>query len=127
MKNLLLLFICLFLFTGCFQTKPQLASSATILIKTPTMKFYDRGFIYKYDTYTQIQVFSAGTAVLDMKIYEDRVCTSTFECQDLYTFNKQNLHESYDKNFLKDIFDKNQKDVVHRDRDNRILIKILKD
>jgi len=91
------------------------------------MKFYDKGFIYKYDDYTQVQIFSAGTAVLDMKIYEDRICKSTFECQDLRTFNRQNLHESYDDKFIKNLFDKNQKEVVHRDRENRILIKIKRD
>ena len=91
------------------------------------MKFYDKGFIYKYANYTQVQIFSAGTAVLDMKIYEDRICKSTFECQDLRTFNRQNLHESYDDMFIKNLFDKNQKEVVHRDRENRILIKIKRD
>ena len=91
------------------------------------MKFYDKGFINKYDDHTQVQIFSAGTAVLDLKIYEDRICKSTFECQDLRTFNRQNLHESYDDMFIKDLFEKNQKEVVHRDRANRILIKIKRD
>lgn len=127
MKNLAILFISLFLFTGCFSTKPELTSSATILLKTPSMKFYDKGFIFKYRDYTQVQIFSAGTVVLDMKIYEDRICTSTFECQDLYTFNSKNLHKSYDKNFLKELFNRNEKETVHRDRENRILIKIRRD
>ena len=54
------------------------------------MKFYDKGFIFKYNDYTQVQVFSAGTAILDMKIYDDKVCRSTFKCQDLKTFNMPN-------------------------------------
>lgn len=117
----------IFLFTGCFNTKPQLTSTATILIKTPAMKFYDKGFIYKYKNYTQVQIFSAGTVVLDMKIYKDRVCKSTFECQNLKTFNKQNLDSSYKDSFLKDLFDKNEKEVVFRDKEKRILIKIRRD
>lgn len=127
MKNIALLFISLFLFTGCFSTKPQLTSSATILIKTPTMKFYDKGFIFKYKEYTQVQVFSAGTAVLDMKIYDDVVCVSTFECENLSLFNSKNLHKSYNKNFLRELFNKNEKETIHRDRENRILIKIKRD
>lgn len=91
------------------------------------MKFYDKGFINKYDNFTQVQIFSAGTAILDMKIYEDVICSSTFKCQDLETFNKQNLHKSYDKGFIKELFEKNQKEIVHRDRENRILIKIKRD
>ena len=125
MKYLVL--VVIFIFTGCFNKEAVLSSSATILIKTPQMKFYDKGFIYKYDDYTQVQIFSAGTVVLDMKIYEDRVCKSTFECQDLKSFNKENLDDSYDEQFLKNLFDKNEKDVIHRDKKNRILIKIRRD
>lgn len=53
------------------------------------MKFNDKGFIFKFKDYTQVQIFSAGVAILDMKIYEDKVCKSTFKCQDLDTFNKE--------------------------------------
>lgn len=125
MKYLIL--VLAFIFTGCFNKEPILSSSVTILIKTPQMKFYDKGFIYKYDDYTQVQIFSAGTVVLDMKIYEDRVCKSTFKCQDLKTFNKENLDKSYNEMFLKNLFDKNEKEVVHRDKKNNILIKIRRD
>ena len=69
------------------------------------MKFYDKGFIYKYKDYTQVQIFSAGTAVLDMKIYEDKICRTTFKCQDLETFNKENLVSTYPNNFLKELFE----------------------
>ena len=119
----------IFIFTGCFSTnEPQISSnSATILIKTPQMKFYDKGFIYKYKDYTQVQIFSAGTAVLDMKIYEDKICRTTFKCQDLETFNKENLASTYPNNFLKELFERNQKEVIHRDKANDILIKIIRD
>ena len=91
------------------------------------MKFYDKGFIYKYKDFTQVQIFSAGTAILDMKIYEDKVCRSTFKCQDLNTFNKENLSSTYEDSFLKDLFERNEKSVIHKDMENGILIKILKD
>ena len=119
----------IFIFTGCFSTnEPQISSnSATILIKTPQMKFYDKGFIYKFKEYTQVQIFSAGTAVLDMKIYDDKVCRTTFKCQDLATFNKENLSSTYPDNFLKELFERNGKEITHRDKDNEILIKIKRD
>ena len=91
------------------------------------MKFYDKGFIYKFKEYTQVQIFSAGTAVLDMKIYEDKVCRTTFKCQDLVTFNKENLSSTYPDNFIKELFERNQKEVIHRDREHDILIKIIRD
>lgn len=119
--------LSIFLFTGCFSSQPQLTSSATILIKTPKMKFYDKGFIYKYKDYTQVQIFSAGTAILDMKIYDDRVCRSTFKCQDLKTFNRENLSSLYEDNFLRELFNKNEKEVIHKDSKNGILIKIKRD
>lgn len=117
----------LFIFLGCASKQANLTSSATILIKTPTMKFYDKGFIFNHDDYTQVQIFSAGMAILDIKFYEDRVCQSTFECQDLTTFNLENLHKSYDENFLKELFDRKEKTIIHRDRENGILIKIKRD
>ncbi|QKF60221.1 hypothetical protein ACN2EN_11385 [Aliarcobacter lanthieri] len=91
------------------------------------MKFYDKGFIYKYKDYTQVQIFSAGTAILDMKIYKDKICKSTFKCQDLDSFNKENLGRNYEANFLKSLFENPNKEVVHRDNENGILIKIIRD
>ncbi len=91
------------------------------------MKFYDKGFIYNYDKYTQVQIFSAGTSILDLKIYDDKICTSMFKCQDLEEFNAQNLHKSYKKSFIKDLFTKNKQNIIHRDKKHHILIKIKKD
>lgn len=116
------------MFTGCTsKLEPQTTSSATILLKTPQMKFYDRGFIFKFKDYTQVQIFSAGTAILDLKIYDDKVCKSTFECQDLKSFNKENLTSNYKDNFLKELFEKQEKEVIFKDKENNILIKILRD
>lgn len=91
------------------------------------MKFYDKGFIFNYDTYTQVQIFQVGKAILDMKIYDDRICSSTFKCQSLKAFNAQNLHKSYEKDFLKKLFQRKDKKVIHRDKKNGILIKIIRD
>ncbi|MCP4970339.1 MAG: hypothetical protein GY932_07090 [Arcobacter sp.] len=91
------------------------------------MKFYDKGFIYHYKTYIKVQIFSAGTAVLNLKIYDNQICMDTFKCDSLDNFNKEFFHKSYNKNFLKDLFSKNQQEIIHRDKQNKILIKIKKD
>ncbi|QKF72350.1 hypothetical protein AFAEC_0128 [Aliarcobacter faecis] len=91
------------------------------------MKFHDKGFIFKYKDYTQVQIFNAGVAILDMKIYEDKVCKSTFKCQDIEVFNSENLSPTYPKNFLKNLFDKGEKEVIHKDNQNGVLIKIIRD
>ncbi len=102
-------------------------STATILIKTPKMKFYDKGFISNFNNYTEVQILSAGTSVLKLKIYENQICKDTFKCQSLKSFNKEFLHYSYEDKFLKELFEKDGKEIVHRDKKNKILIKIIKD
>jgi len=103
------------------------SNSATILFKTPKLKFHDKGFIYKFEDYIQVQVFSAGVAIFDVKIYDNKICQSTFKCQSLDTFNKENLSSTYSKNFLKELFQRNEKETIHKDNENSILIKIIKD
>lgn len=119
--------LLVFLISGCAFNQPQLSQSATILLKTPTMKFYDKGFITKYDDYTQVQIFSAGAMVLSLDIYEDRICKSTFECLSLKDFNKQNLNASYKDTFIKELFEKADKNVIFKDKKAGILIKITRD
>lgn len=120
------IFTVLFL-SSCVQKQVINSSSATILIKTPTMKFYDKGFISTFGDYTQVQIYSAGKTVLDFKVYENQVCKSTFECESSKEFNKKYLHSSYEENFLKTIFDDKKKNTVFRDKEHNILIKIKKD
>lgn len=74
-----------------------------------------------------MQILSAGTSVLSLKIYENQICRDTFECQSLKSFNREFLDESYEDNFLKELFEKEDKEVTHRDKKNNILIKIKKD
>ncbi len=119
--------ILVFLISGCAFKQPQLSQSATILLKTPTMKFYDKGFITKYSDHTQVQIFSAGNMVLSLDIYEDRICKSTFECLSLKEFNKQNLNASYKDTFIKELFEKADKNVIFKDKKAGILIKIIRD
>ena len=97
------------------------------MIKTPKIKFYDKGFISKYDNYTSVQILSAGTSVFNLKIYDNRICRDTFKCQSLKSFNKEFLDKSYEDNFIKKLFDNEDKEITHRDKKNNILIKIKKD
>lgn len=105
----------------------MVVSSATILIKTPKLKFYDKGFISIYNNYTQVEVLSAGVTVLKLKMYDDKICKDTFACQDFKTFNKEFLSVDYKNTFIKELFEKKEKNTVFRDTQNNILIKIQKD
>lgn len=119
--------IVIFILAGCAIKQPKVSSTATILIKTPTMKFYDRGFITQYENYTQIQIFSAGALVLNLDLHEDKICKSSFECQSLKEFNKENFDASYDEKFILELFNKKDKKVVFRDKKIGVLIKIIRD
>lgn len=123
----LLPFFFLFFLSGCALKKPLSAQSATVLIKTPAMKFYDKGFITHFSDYTQVQIYSTGQKVLDLTLYDNQVCQSTFECMSAKDFNKAYFHKSYAGNFLKELLEKSEKEVVFRDKKNGILIKIKKD
>lgn len=114
----------LFLLYGCAMKQVKLEQSATIVLKTPKLKFYDQGFITKYDDHIDLQIFNAGKLVLNLSIYENRVCQSTLECLSHKEFNKAYLTSSYEDKFLYKLFSK--KDIRFKDRKNNILIKVIK-
>ncbi len=115
------------IFTGCATKNIIKSNTATIVIKTPTMKFYDKGFINYYDDHVYLQILSAGNVVLDLKVYEDEVCKDALRCMSSNEFNKQYIISSYEENFLYKLLTQNKKEIIFRDRPNGILIKILKD
>lgn len=109
-------------FTACATKQPIRTSSHTILFKTPQMKFYDKGFITKYDNHIHLQIFQVGNLVLDLKIYEDTICQSTLKCISSKEFNKKYLHNSYKDDFLYNLFSKEK--IYFKDKINNILIKV---
>ncbi|MGK0255626.1 MAG: hypothetical protein ACI81I_000226 [Arcobacteraceae bacterium] len=88
------------------------------------MKYNDNGFIFYYDDYIQLQLLNFGNPVLDLSIYEDKICTSTFKCIDADEFNQKYIHASYKKSFLYNLFKKNN--IYYEDKKNNILIKSTK-
>ena len=122
-----LFFLTLFLlFTGCAIKEPVRSEAATILIKTPKMRFYDKGFIQRYQDHIEIQIYNAGTSILTLNIYDDRICKDNFKCLSPKEFNKEFFDESYDDDFLKELFEQKKERVVFKDREKNILIKIIK-
>ena len=114
-----------FLFLGCIQKQPIISQSATIVFKTPLMKFYDKGFVTQYDDYIQLQIYNAGAIVLDLKMYKDEVCRGMLQCMSNKEFNKIYLNKNYDENFMFTLFKKDK--INFRDKENNILIKVRKD
>jgi hypothetical protein len=120
MKYIFILLISL-LFIGCATKQPIKTKSATIIFKTPIMKFYDKGFINKYEDYTHLTIFNLGKVVLDLKIYQDQVCQGLLQCISTKEFNKKYLHSSYEDDFLSKLFRKEQ--IRFKDKENKIFIK----
>jgi hypothetical protein len=111
--------------TSCSYKQANIAKSATIIFKTPKIKFYDKGFINKFDEYINLQIYNAGTIVLNINIYKDKICKSTFTCMSSKKFNKKFLNNTYDDDFLYGLFSK--KNIRFKDKNNFILIKVKYD
>ena len=104
MRFIGIVFIILWL-QGCVQGTYERQSSALIVMKTPTFKYADMGFIYQNSDVMKVEVYSSGKAVMALKLYEDQICMSTLECMNPERFNEQILSQHYPKTLLKDIFE----------------------
>ena len=118
----LFLVILLFFITGCVSKQPNKSTSSTILIKTPVLKYHDKGFINYFDDYIHLQLLNIGTVVLDLTIYKTKVCESTFKCISSNRFNQKYLHPSYDEDFLYTLF--TSKRIYFKDKKNNVFIKV---
>jgi hypothetical protein len=115
-------FIFTFLLVGCASKQSIKTTSKVILIKTPTMKYHDSGFISYYDDYIHLQLLNIGNVVLDLSIYKKKICKSTFECIDSNEFNNKYFNHSYKSDFLYTLF--KRKKIYFKDKKNKILIKV---
>lgn len=114
--------IYLFLFIGCSIKEPKKSESVVILLKTPLLKFYDKGFLTKYDDFIDLKIFTAGQLVLELKIYKDKICKDSFRCVSSQEFNSNYFDSSYKDTFLYELFSKNK--IYFKDKKNKILIKV---
>lgn len=105
MKKILLFISILLLFTtGCTQKLPMSEKSALIVIKTPTMRYADMGFISHYDGYTKLQIYGLGQPILSLDINKNTICMSLLECMSKSEFNRKMLSKNYPDNILESIF-----------------------
>lgn len=119
---LVFVFLLAVFINGCSLKNNTKSTSHTIVFKTPVMKFYDRGFITKYNNHIKLEIYNAGHVVLYLDIYKNRICQSTFECMQAKEFNLKYLHNSYKEDFLYNLF--SQSKIYHKDKKNNILIKV---
>lgn len=151
-----LLSIILLFMLGC-SSRPAVSASHSVAlsIKTPELRVSDVGFIRSNDHYINVQVFTAGTLVLDLQIAEsiclDGLCFSknAFNSRFLKDthyptimeeilrgqpiYNKRSLQKMNDGfeqrlhvNNREILYSVNGLETIYRDRANQILIKIKK-
>jgi len=96
------IFMLSIILCGC-SVKHNIRSSEPYLItiKTPQMAFSDTGFLNQGDNYTQLQIFSAGSVLLNLEMSE-RVCLDG-SCLDKLSFNKRFFGTEHYENILSDI------------------------
>ena len=121
-KVLFIVIVSSLLFVSCSTKIPIRTSSATILFKTPSMKFYDLGFIRKYDNYIELNILNAGNSILRLNIYKNKICKSTLQCISSKEFNQKYLSTEYNEQFLYNLF--NQNKIDFKDKKNRVHIKV---
>ena len=118
-------FVAIFFFIGCSYKQPIYTKSATIVFKTPTIKYNDKCFIERYDDNVRLTILDLGVVIADMKIYQDKVCKNFLMCFDADRFNEKFLDKSYEKDFLYNLFIR--EDIYFKDREHGVLIKVMYD
>lgn len=119
-KKIIILLFLLVLITGCSNKIPVKESTTIILIKTPTIKYYDQAFISNYKNYINLNLLSAGTALANINIYEEKICRKFYECISAEEFNRKVLHINTKENILYKILTKKIKVF----RNKGVLIKV---
>lgn len=98
----IVLFLSIFLLFGC-SINPiiQTSKSIFVVIKTPKLKYADSGFLKRYGDTLKLELFNAGSLVLEISIKDD-ICINKI-CYKKDQFNAQMLGFSYPDEMLEDI------------------------
>jgi len=103
-KKTVFLLLVVGIINACSQKDISKQESAFIVIKTPTMKYADMGFISNSSSLVKVDIYAAGQPLMNFEINEMNVCMSTFECMDKESFNEKVLSKYYDDKVLENIF-----------------------
>ncbi len=103
-KRVVLALTILGLLTACVGLKPKKEESAFIVLKTPTIRYADMGFISASPSDVKVEIYGAGQPLMKLEIGGLNICMSKFECMDKMAFNEKILNGAYDKDLLENIF-----------------------
>ena len=92
------------IFIGCAEPEYQTQRSAFIVLKTPTMRYADQGFIYENEDEVKAEIYANGQAVFSLRITPEKVCEGTFACVTHTQFNERMLSKAYPDGIVEKIF-----------------------
>jgi len=95
------LFTLLFL-SGCGAKPFVQNSAATIIMKTPKIKFADAGYVRSNEDVVALELFSAGHAVGKFEI-ENLVCVDGEGCMRKSSFNEAYLNRHYPDTLMENV------------------------
>jgi len=89
---------------GCGSPVYEKENSAYIVMKTPSFRYADMGFVYENRHEVKIEIYGNGQPVMQLRIGETSVCMRRFECMEKKRFNKKLLSRFYPDTLLEHIF-----------------------
>jgi hypothetical protein len=94
----------IFFFSAC-GTQPYLhQNSAFIVLKTPTMRYADQGFVYENPDEVKVEIYSSGQALFSLRVTKDSVCTGVLSCMGKEAFTKNVLSPHYPSETIEAVF-----------------------
>ncbi|MDX1808504.1 MAG: hypothetical protein R3331_03080 [Sulfurospirillaceae bacterium] len=106
-KHIIIFLSVLLFFSGCAIKQDAILSYPyKIVVKTQNIGIADAGFLKKSSRYKNLQIFSAGSLVLNLKL-SNKACLNG-RCTTREDFNTKLFGYPYYKNIMDDILNKNQ-------------------
>ncbi len=104
-NGIILLFLTFLFFTGCsYRRNISKSQSYLITIKMKNMAFNDLGFLNHGDNYIDLELFSVGNIILELKI-GNHICVNS-HCFSKERFNARFLSTHYNVDTLSNILNK---------------------
>ncbi|NLY04480.1 MAG: hypothetical protein GXZ15_06625 [Campylobacter sp.] len=97
-------FLIILMIAGCSTTQPTPPKALNFTMISSNFKISDAGFLRTYKNSTQLQVYSSGTGLLEVKI-KDRVCYNSV-CKDELEFNNDFFKRVHYRGFFENILKK---------------------
>ncbi len=138
MKYFFSIVFIILIFSGCYTKQPLKTQSVLVVLKTPDMKYSDMGFIKTFKDRCELEIYNFGQAILFLKVYENKICTSDLACTSAQSFNNEHFSKAYPSSFFYEVLQGKElsnmngieytyttdNGIYFKDSKNNILIKI---